>query len=114
MPRRSPLSFILLSLVVITAACGRSPSGAGPAADDPLAAGFVRPPDSARPWTYWMWMDGNLNREGITADLESMRDAGLGGVVICEVNVGVPRGPVEFMSPEWRGLFKYVVREAER
>jgi hypothetical protein len=61
-----------------------------------------------------MWMDGNLDREGITADLEAMRAAGLGGVVICEVNVGVPRGPVEFMSPEWRGLFKHVVREAER
>jgi hypothetical protein len=61
-----------------------------------------------------MWMDGNLTREGITADLEAMREAGLGGVVICEVNVGVPRGPVEFMSPAWRGLFKHVVREAER
>jgi hypothetical protein len=61
-----------------------------------------------------MWMDGNLSRKGITADLESMRAAGLGGVVICEVNVGVPRGPVEFMSPEWRGLFKHVVKEAER
>jgi hypothetical protein len=61
-----------------------------------------------------MWMDGNLTREGITAYLEAMREAGLGGVVICEVNVGVPRGPVEFMSPAWRGLFKHVVREAER
>ncbi|NTV82061.1 MAG: hypothetical protein HGA24_11645 [Candidatus Aminicenantes bacterium] len=61
-----------------------------------------------------MWMDGNLTRAGITADLEAMRAAGLGGVVICEVNVGVPRGPVEFMSPEWRVLFKHVVREAER
>lgn len=59
-------------------------------------------------------MDGNLDRAGITADLESMRAAGIGGVVICEVNVGVPRGPVAFMSPEWRGLFKHVVREAER
>jgi hypothetical protein len=59
-------------------------------------------------------MDGNLTKEGITADLEAMRKAGLGGVVICEVNVGVPRGPVEFMSPEWRRLFAHVVREAER
>ncbi len=59
-------------------------------------------------------MDGNLTRAGITADLEAMRAAGLGGVVICEVNVGVPRGPVEFMSAEWRSLFKHVVREAER
>lgn len=74
----------------------------------------MNPPDSARPWVYWMWMDGNLSRDGITADLEAMKQAGIGGVVICEVNVGVPRGPVEFMSPEWRKLFKHGVREAER
>ena len=59
-------------------------------------------------------MDGNLTQEGITADLEAMKAAGLGGVVICEVSVGIPRGPVEFMSPEWRRLFVHVVREAER
>jgi len=57
-----------------------------------------------------MWMDGNLSREGITADLEAMKQAGIGGVVICEVNVGIPRDPVEFMSPEWRQLFKHVVK----
>lgn len=83
-------------------------------APDDLAEGFLRPPDSTRPWVYWMWMDGNLSREGITADLEAMRKAGLGGVVICEVSVGVPRGPVQFMSPEWRKLFAHVVSEAER
>ena len=81
---------------------------------DQLVAGFTAPPEAARPWVYWMWMDGNLNREGITADLEAMERAGIGGVVICEVNVGVPRGPVEFMSAEWRRLFKHVVGEAER
>jgi len=81
---------------------------------DRLASGFALPPASARPWVYWMWMDGNLTRDGITADLEAMRAAGIGGVIICEVNVGVPRGPVEFMSAEWRTLFAHVVREAER
>ena len=85
-----------------------------PEAADALASGFVSPPASARPWVYWMWMDGNLTREGITADLEAMRSAGIGGVIICEVNVGVPRGPVEFMSPEWRKLFAHVVGEGER
>ncbi|MGD0781700.1 MAG: glycosyl hydrolase, partial [Candidatus Aminicenantales bacterium] len=100
----------LLALIGLAFAC----RPAGPDPSDPLAAGFAAPPDSARPWVYWMWMDGNLTREGITADLEAMRNAGLGGVIICEVNVGVPRGPVEFMSPEWRKLFAHVVREAER
>jgi hypothetical protein len=81
---------------------------------DNLAKGFNRPPDSARPWVYWMWMDGNLTREGITADLEAMNSAGIGGAIVMEVNVGIPRGPVEFMSPEWRKLFQHVVAEAER
>jgi hypothetical protein len=113
MPRLRSLSLVTLALASLLAlACGSGSSDRG--LRDELAAGFARPPDSARPWVYWMWMDGNLTREGITADLEAMRAAGLGGVVICEVNVGVPRGPVEFMSPEWRGLFKHVIKEAER
>ena len=97
-----------LAICAATAGCGPRPPA------DPLARGFASPPADARPWVYWMWMDGNLSREGITADLEAMRKAGIGGVIICEVNVGVPRGPVEFMSPEWRRLFKHVVLEAER
>ena len=118
MSRRRTYVPLVIGFVALTVvACGRGPSepGAkGGRSSDILAAGFAHPPDAARPWVYWMWMDGNLSRDGITADLEAMRAAGLGGVVICEVNVGVPRGPVEFMSPEWRWLFKHVVREAER
>jgi hypothetical protein len=112
MPRRKllPPGLLIAAFMLAAVACGplsRRPNG-------DLAEGFACPPDEARPWVYWMWMDGNLTRAGITADLEAMRAAGLGGVVICEVNVGVPRGPVEFMSPDWRRLFKHVVREAER
>jgi hypothetical protein len=89
---------------------------AAPAAaqDDVLRHGFLSPPDVARPWVYWVWMDGNVTQEGLTADLEAMRGAGIGGAIIMEVNVGIPRGPVEFMSPEWRRLFRHAVREAER
>ena len=79
-----------------------------------LAKAFAQPPASTRPWVYWMWMDGNLSREGITADLEAMNRAGIGGAIIMEVNVGIPRGNVNFMSPEWRALFKHAVKEAER
>ena len=69
---------------------------------------------AARPWVYWMISDGNLSREGITADLEAMQDAGIGGVIIMEVDVGIPRGPVAFMSPQWCELFRHAVEEAER
>ena len=42
------------------------------AAADSLDARFENPPPSARPWAYWFWINGNITREGITADLESM------------------------------------------
>ncbi len=79
-----------------------------------LKEGFINPPDSARPGVYWYFMDGNLSREGITADLESMKEAGIGNVLFLEVNVGIPRGPVDFLSEEWQELYKHAVREAER
>lgn len=79
-----------------------------------LKAGFTNPPDAARPWVYWFFMDGNLSREGMTADLEAMAEAGIGGVIIMEVDAGIPRGPVEFVSEEWCALFKHAVEEAER
>jgi hypothetical protein len=35
-------------------------------------------------------MDGNLDGKEMIADLESMKQAGLGNLVFLEVNVGVP------------------------
>ncbi|HRZ18396.1 MAG TPA: glycosyl hydrolase, partial [Candidatus Hydrogenedentes bacterium] len=62
------------------------------AGQDPLAAGFSTPPDDAKPWVYWFWLNGNITREGITADLEAMARTGVGGVLIMEVDQGVPVG----------------------
>ena len=87
---------------------------AAPGAEPRLEREFLNPPESARPWVYWFWSDGNLTREGITADLEAMRRVGIGGVLIMEVDQGIPKGPARFGSPAWRELFKQVVSEAGR
>ena len=81
---------------------------------DKLLDSFRQPPDSARPGVYWYFMDGNLSRTGMTRDLESMKAAGIGHLVFLEVNVGVPRGPVDFLSEAWQDLYAHAVREAER
>lgn len=86
----------------------------GASAGEDLAEGFRNPPASARPGVYWYFMDGNLSREGMTADLEAMKAAGIGNLVFLEVNVGVPRGPIDFLSDTWQELFAHAVREAER
>ena len=79
-----------------------------------LAEEFGSPPAAARPWVYWFWLNGNINREGITADLEAMKRVGIGGVLIMEVDQGAPKGPARFGSPQWRELFKFVCCEAHR
>jgi hypothetical protein len=43
-----------------------------------------------------------------------MKKAGIGYVLFLEVNVGVPRGKVDFLSDEWQELYKHAVNEAER
>jgi hypothetical protein len=79
---------------------------------------FLTPPDSARPHTWWHWMNGNITKEGITADLEAMARIGIGGAQIFNVadksSVNIPAGPVEYMSEEWLDLVAHAVKEAGR
>ena len=59
-------------------------------------------------------MNGNISREGITADLEAMARVGVGGVLVFSVDSSAPEGPVGFMTPVWRELVEHAVREADR
>jgi hypothetical protein len=81
---------------------------------DPLESGFLNPPDASKPNTWWHWMNGNITKTGITADLEAMKQIGLGGATIVNVDCDIPRGNVPFMSPEWREDFKFAIQEADR
>ena len=40
---------------------------------------FANPPSEARPWVYWFWMGSTITADGISGDLEALRDAGFGG-----------------------------------
>jgi hypothetical protein len=75
---------------------------------------FLHPPASARPGVYWYFMDGNHTRESTRKDLEAMKAQGIGSVIFLEVNVGIPRGPVDLLSPAWLDMFGYAMREARR
>ena len=88
-----------------------------PGARASLEEAFRHPPDSAKPWAYWFWINGNISKAGITADLEAMAHVGIGGVLIMEVanpKTMAPAGQVAFASAEWRDMFKHVVAEAGR
>jgi len=104
----------LASLAAGLAAAGFAVATMVTPAGDIVKEGFLSPPDASRPGVYWYFTDGNIDREGITGDLESMKEAGIGYVLFLEVDVGVPRGTTGLMSEAWQDLFAHAVREAER
>jgi hypothetical protein len=63
---------------------------------------------------HWFWVDGNISREGITADLEAMSRVGIGGAVLMDVTLDAPAGPIGYLTPEWHSLFNHAVSEAAR
>jgi hypothetical protein len=78
-----------------------------------LAEAFMRPPAESRPWCYWYWMNGNMTREGIQADLQGLADVGVGGVNLFDIGL-LPAGSVANRSPEWYELVKFAVSEAAK
>jgi len=63
-------------------------------------------------------MNGNITREGITADLETMARVGIGGAQIFNIagshQNDIPPGPIDYLSPEWLDMVKHAASESER
>ncbi len=81
---------------------------------DELQRTFERPPESAKPLTWWHWIDGNVTKHGITRDLEAMKQAGLGGCYLFSIGSYFPAGPAKFKQEGWYDLLGHTVKEAER
>ena len=87
-----------------------------------LWSSFANPPDSAKPWCYWWWVNGHVDRETITADLESMKRLGFGGILMFDSrgywddddHVVNPKAEIVWGSPEWYDLVEFSVRECAR
>src|ERR1051325_4390554 len=78
-----------------------------------LETSFVTPPDSAKPYTWWHWINGNVTNQGITLDLEAMQRIGLGGFQKFDVGKFAPVGPAIYGSPLYWELKRHAIREAD-
>ena len=84
------------------------------AAKPTLEGLFAHPPKEARPQIWWHWMNGNVSKAGITADLEAMAELGIGGATLFNVSCEIPEGPVAFGSDEWFDCMTFALKEAKR
>src|SRR5579862_1048933 len=117
MVRRIVLTLLGLSLsaaIFLSFCRGTLAAEGGSQSMDEMATEFIRPPDSAKPWAYWVWLNGNVTKEGITKDLEAMKREGINGVLIFQAgDRGTPPG-VGFLGPQWHEMFQHTLRECER
>ena len=87
-----------------------------------LWTAFANPPDSAKPWCYWWWVNGHADRETITADLESMKRLGFGGVLMFDSrgywdddeHVAMPKPETGWGTSEWYDRVEFSIRECAR
>ena len=100
--------------ILLAVVCGILASAPGMAADD-LEKSFLSPPDSARMWTWWFWLGDMVDESTISNDLEALKAQGMAGVTVYSISgPGVPGKGPNYMSPEWRALFRHTVKEANR
>jgi hypothetical protein len=102
----------LITLLGICALFGASGSGARTGQGADLETGFDNPPLQARPLGWWHWINGNVSKEGIRADLENMKAIGMGGVQLLDVEIYMPPGPVRYGSDAWHDHVQYAIKTA--
>jgi hypothetical protein len=81
-----------------------------------LESGFQNPPESARPRVWWHWMNGNVSKEGIRADLEWMHRTGIGGFQNFDAGLASPqivKKRLIYMTPEWKDAFLFTTKLAD-
>ncbi len=88
----SAAGWLATTLLLLTVAV--SPSAGGKPAAPDLESGFRSPPQSAKPLVWWHWINGNVTKEGIEADLADMKRVGIAGAQMLDVSIYLPRGPV--------------------
>ena len=77
---------------------------------------FHQPSDANKIAVFWFWAN-TVTKEGIHRDLEAMKQAGIGRVVLGMTkahSATVETGGVVFLSPEWLALFRYALDEAAK
>lgn len=75
---------------------------------------FKSAPDSTRTKVWWFHGETFTSHEGITADLESFKQAGVGGVVYYDQVHGDAKGAFPVFSDEWWEALIFAASEAKR
>ncbi len=111
-PTKHGIFHLLIIITFAIMGCSGNPTDHG----SRLEAGFKNPPGNAKPRVWWHWMNGNITKAGIKADLEWMKRVGFGGFQSFDANITTPQivdKRLIYMTPEWKDAFLYSTKLAD-
>lgn len=81
-----------------------------------LQEGFISPSMQYHPETWFHFNGNNISKEGITLDLEAIKQAGLQGIHLFSKNGQPFPGvkPIKVLSPEWEDMIRHAADECKR
>lgn len=68
---------------------------------DTLEQDFISPKTEQKPYVWWHWMGPNFSLEGITKDLEAMKEQGIGGATIFNITSAVQESQAPTKNNPW-------------
>jgi hypothetical protein len=110
--------FVILPILLLSLASMVFVKCNGPSAETSanLEEKFLNPPENAKPRVWWHWMNGNITKEGILADLEWMHRVGIGGFQNFDAALNTPQiveKRLIYMTPEWKDAFLFTTKLAD-
>lgn len=83
------------------------------------AVSYFKPTqETAKPWVYWYWMKSAYSKEGITADLEAIKSAGIAGAYLMTIKgpdePPLIDPPILQLSDEFWDMVHWALTEADR
>lgn len=106
------ITLILFSVFIVSCSNFNKPLTSDTLADALL--GFETPQDSARTKVWWFHGETETTKEGITADLEAFKQAGVGGVIYYDQTHGKMENAFDAFSGEWWEMLRFSAEEAKR
>ena len=111
-----------LLLLVLFASCNsldiskNAPKKAMDSSFNEIKTGFKNPETKYRPETWFHLMGNNISKEGLTADLEAIKKAGLQGIHLFNKSGSAYPNveQIKILSPEWENMIRHAADECQR
>ena len=104
----------MLQSVTLAIICGAVACSSVNAIAEPKELCWPAESSATRPWAFWHWMGNAVDKTNITSQLATLKQAGIGGVLIVHPQDCYDTNAVKipYLSPMWVDIMKHTINQA--